>query len=83
MKEKIHQFMSETFLIEFGDDVTESTDLFQCGLIDSYGYIQLIKFLEETFGFEVTEEEMLSNVLTSIDSIVHFVEIRTCAGAAA
>ncbi len=45
-------------------------DLFKLGIIDSFGYVQLIRFLEDEFQFQFSEEEMLSNLLVSFESIV-------------
>lgn len=70
MKEKIKQYLEETFLFEFNDEVTETSDLFKLGILDSFGYIQLIAYLEREFHVEFSEEEMLSNVLVSFANIM-------------
>lgn len=66
----IRRFMEQTFLIEFGSDVTESSDLFKSGVIDSFGYIRLCRFLEREFEITFTEHEILSSVLVSHAAIV-------------
>ncbi len=73
MEKKIQQFMQETFLVDFNNEITADSDLFKLGVIDSFGYIQLIKFLEREFNIKFTEEEMLSNVLVSLSHINDFV----------
>jgi acyl carrier protein len=70
IKEKILQFMKEDFLLEFSEDVTEVSDLFKLGIIDSVKYIKLIGYLEQEFGLTFSEEEILSNVFVSLASIV-------------
>jgi acyl carrier protein len=74
MREVIQQFLAERYLISFEDGVDEDSDLFKLGYIDSYGYIELIRFLEKQFGIEVSDEETLTNVLVTLSSIVAFVE---------
>lgn len=73
MKEKIREFIETTFLFKFGNDVTEESNLFELKIIDSFGYIQLISYLEKEFNVKFTEKEFLSNVLVSLSSIVECV----------
>lgn len=74
MKDKIEQFISDALMLKFNDEITEDSDLFQLGLIDSYGYIQILDFLEREFQITMTDEELLSNVLVSLSNMVNFVE---------
>lgn len=73
VKEKIRRFMEETFLFEFDEEISEESNLFQQGVIDSFGYIQLINFLGREFGLVFSEKEVLSNVLVSFANISEFV----------
>jgi D-alanine--poly(phosphoribitol) ligase subunit 2 len=70
MIEMLKKYMEETFMFEFNDEITLESDLFKMGIIDSYGYIKLIKNLESEFGIEFTEDEILDNVFVSVSSIV-------------
>ncbi|MBS7421818.1 acyl carrier protein [Pseudomonas syringae] len=79
MKEKIKSYLTQNFLFEFGEDITEQDDLIKLGLIDSVGYIQLISFLKKEFGIVFTQEDMMGNVLVSIQNMVEFVEKRATA----
>ncbi|MBI6765868.1 acyl carrier protein, partial [Pseudomonas syringae] len=54
-------------------------DLIKLGLIESVGYIQLISFLKKDFGIVFTQEDMMGNVLVSIQNMVEFVEERATA----
>ncbi len=51
------------------DDVS----LMQTGVIDSTGVLELILFLQEQFGIQVADEEMLPENLDSVLAIVAFV----------
>ncbi len=73
IKEKIQQFMKDQFLFEFNNDVTEESDLFKTGVIDSHGYIQMINYLENEFKITFTEEEILGNVFVTFSSIMNYV----------
>ena len=73
MKEQIQQFIEKKFLFKFENDVTEKSNLFQLGTIDSFGYIQLVSYLEKEFNIKFTEKELLSNALVSLSNIVECV----------
>ncbi len=67
MDEKIRQYLAETLLIEFGDApgaTSEDTNLFESGLIDSFGFVQLVSFLEKTFDIKITDDEVMSDALS-------------------
>lgn len=71
-EKKLHSFIEDTFLCEYGSDFSDDTDLFKAGIIDSFGYIQLIKFLEKELNLSFSREDMLSNVLVSLAEIKKF-----------
>jgi len=76
VNEKIKQFLEDAFLFEFNDEITETSDLFKLGVIDSFGYIQLIRYLEREFNITFSEEDMLSDVLVSVSNIVDYMSQR-------
>ncbi|MGR3932953.1 phosphopantetheine-binding protein [Streptomyces sp. BRA346] len=71
--EKIQQYIEERFLVEFGGELDADTDLFKAGVIDSFGYIQLMNFLEDEFAFQMDEADILTDVFVSLSSIDDFV----------
>lgn len=70
----IRQYLSQHFLVDFSKDANEDTDLFEQGFIDSYGYVELVSFLESQFKIRFTDEELISRELRSLRSIVSMVE---------
>jgi acyl carrier protein len=71
--ETIQKFIEDRFLVEFGEDVRADSNLFQAGVLDSFGYLQLMKFLEKEFSLEITPEDILTNVFVSLEGIDGFV----------
>lgn len=71
--DRITRYIEEQFLIEFGTDVTPQSDLFKDGIIDSFGYIQLMSFLEEEFSLDIQSEEFLLDVPATLEAIDKFV----------
>lgn len=80
VEEQIQAFMEDNFLFEFGDEIVKDTDLFKAGILDSFGYVQLFRFLEKEFDFKFTEEELLLSVSVTFDSIVERVRSKTASG---
>ncbi|MFD7662757.1 acyl carrier protein [Streptomyces sp. NPDC059788] len=71
--QKIQHFIEERFLVEFGAEVTAETDLFEAGVIDSFGYIQLMSFLEVDFALPISDDDLLANDFVSLADIDAFV----------
>lgn len=74
-KALVKQYVLDNFLMgaspgELGDD-----DSFITGhIIDSTGVIELISFLEQTFGITVAAEEMVPDNLDSLNRIGRYVQ---------
>jgi len=77
--DKLHAFFEQQFLVEFDDTFPEESNLFLEGVMDSFGYVQLCRFLEKEYGIEFTEKEMTSDVLTSFAQIKKRVEEKIAA----
>ena len=80
---QVRSFVVETFL--FGDTKTplpEDGSLIENGLIDSTGILELVAFVEETFGITVSDEEILPANFDSIAKVEAFVERKRAASTA-
>lgn len=74
VREKLEGFIVENFL--FGDETRKPApvaSLIGTGTLDSTGILELIQFLEATFGIAVDETETTPDNLDSIDALVDFV----------
>ena len=72
----IRSYIEESCLIKYGETVTPETDLFEAQIIDSFGFVELVTYLESTFAIKITDEDLLSQRLTSLNSIVALVQER-------
>ncbi|MFE7589995.1 acyl carrier protein [Kitasatospora sp. NPDC057512] len=70
----IRTYLEERFLFEFDDETTPDTDLFKAGVIDSFGYVRMMRFLESEFSLALDGDEILMNVLVSLNAIDEFVQ---------
>lgn len=76
-RNKIKNYILENYL--FTDDqnaLNDSDSFLEKGIIDSTGILEVVFFLEEEFGVQVQDEEMVPENLDSVDNIVAFVEKR-------
>ncbi len=74
MRDKIRQYIFENFIFEESDNNLKDDDsLLEKGIIDSTGVLEMVNFLEETFGVEVQDEELVPENLDSINNLVSYV----------
>ena len=70
----IREFLKENFMVsEEGNDVGDSDSFLETGLVDSTGMLEVIEFLEETFGIALEDEELIPENLDSIENLTNFV----------
>ena len=71
----VRHYILENFLFTDDEAALQDGDSFlEAGIIDSTGVLEIILFIEETFGIKVKDEEMLPENLDSIDNLVAFVQ---------
>ncbi|MGD9597410.1 MAG: acyl carrier protein [Steroidobacteraceae bacterium] len=76
--ERTRQYILENFL--FSNDPSQlgyDDSFLERGLIDSTGMLEVIMFLEETFGVKVDDEEMVPANLDSVSKIAALVQRKT------
>lgn len=71
---EIRKFLTDQFL--FGEDrlIDRDISLFDQGILDSTGILELINFLEERFGVKVQDDELMPENLDTIGNIGAFLE---------
>jgi acyl carrier protein len=70
--EPIKTFIIDNFLFGNSDKLNEETPLFEKGIIDSTGVLELVAFIEENFNVTVTDEELVQDNFSSVNGIVKF-----------
>jgi len=73
IKDQIRAFVTSNFYVADPTTLEDGASLLDQGIIDSTGVLEVIFFLEETFGIKVEDSEMLPDNLDSIDKISNFV----------
>jgi len=74
MRVMLRAYIMENFLMSDDDSaLADGQSLLDTGVIDSTGVLELIQYLEETFGFTVDDEELVPENLDSVANLVAFV----------
>lgn len=74
---KVRQFIVDNFLFGDGQVLKDDTSFMQEGIIDSTGILELVFFLEETFGISVEDDELVPENFDSLVRIVKYLETKT------
>ena len=71
---QLRQFIVDNFLFGQQNGFGSDTSLLKNGIIDSTGTLELITFLEATFGVKVEEVELIPENLDSVNKLMAFIE---------
>ena len=78
-RQTIREFIIGNFYVVDPDRLGDDDSLLDSGIVDSTGVLEVIAFLEETFGMRVEDAEILPENLDSIARIEAFVTRRAAA----
>ena len=68
------KFIIDNFLFGDGAKLTNDTPLFEKGIIDSTGVLELVAFIEDNFKVTVTDEELVQENFSSLTAIEKFLQ---------
>lgn len=73
IKSRITTFIIETFLFGDAGELGDDTSFLDEGIVDSTGVLELVDFIEASFGVSVDDDELLPENLDSINKVETFV----------
>jgi acyl carrier protein len=74
---QIRNYILENFLYTSDQGKLKNTDSFlEDGIVDSTGILELLMFVEETFGIKVEDEEVLPDNFDSVERLERYVETK-------
>ena len=75
IKQQIIDFITNNFLFDDAQaSLNEKESLLETGVIDSTGVLELIAFIEETYGIKIEDEEIIPENLDTILDITYFIK---------
>ncbi len=74
VKETISEFIREKFDIYDDPDFTDDVHLFNEGFVDSFGAVEIIHFIEETYDIEITQKDITLYPMNTVEELAEVVE---------
>jgi len=77
-REQIKQYVAENFL--FTDDgypLSDDASFLEEGIVDSTGVLELVMFVEETFGITVQDEDIVPDNFDSVTNLAAYISRRS------
>lgn len=75
-RRQVRDFLLSNFYIAEANSLEVDASLLDQGIIDSTGVLEVIGFIEETFGITVEDSELLPENLDSIEGIAGFIMLK-------
>jgi acyl carrier protein len=76
-KDELRQFVTDNFM--FGkpyEGFADADSFLERGIIDSTGVMELVAFLEQHYGIQLHDRDLIPDNLDSINGLARFVESR-------
>jgi acyl carrier protein len=73
VQQRVREFVTSNFFISDAASLTDSASLLDLGVVDSTGMLEIIGFIEQSFGLSVEDDEIVPANLDSIDRIAAYV----------
>jgi acyl carrier protein len=73
-KQRVREFVTSNFFVQDAAGLTDSASLLDLGVVDSTGVLEIMGFLESTFGVTVEDDEIVPDNLDSIERIAAFID---------
>lgn len=73
IKQTVRHFILDSLMMGGGRDIPDEASFIDRHIIDSTGFLELISFIEQTFGIQVLDDEMVPENLDSLNSIERYV----------
>ena len=74
IKNTLRAFISEKFDIGDDPDFTDDVHLFNEGFVDSFGAVEIIHFVEQTYNIEITQKDITLYPMNTIEEIAEVVD---------
>ena len=71
---KIRDFILENFMAGESEEALDNDSSFlEKGIIDSMGVLELVAFVEETYGIEIDDDELTPDNFDSVSRLVSYI----------
>ena len=74
IKSQIRQFMAENFIFDPSIQLVDNESFIENGIVDSTGVLEIIMWVESTYGISVLDNEVLPQNFDSVDNLLAYIE---------
>ena len=74
VKHEITRYIIDNMLFGDGGKLDETASFQETGVLDSIGFLELITFVEEKFGIEIVDGELIPENFDTLQRVSHFVQ---------
>jgi acyl carrier protein len=72
-KRRINRFIADVLAPDLPTDLGVTGDPLADGMLDSLAIEQLIDFIEDEFGVDLSDDELVGENFTSVDAVVRLI----------
>jgi acyl carrier protein len=72
IKEKVKKYIQQSTHVD-GEKIQDDSLFFKEGYLDSMGFIMLITFVEDEFGFKTSDAELVEENFESVNAITSYI----------
>lgn len=73
-QEVLMEYVKQNLMKGRSTNVTPQDDLLSAGIVDSLGVLQLVAFVEERFGFQVPDEDVVYENFSSVEALSNYLD---------
>ena len=78
VRQEVRAFIFENFLFDAAEeDLKDNASFLDQGIIDSTGVLELVEWLEDEFGFDIDDEELIPDNLDSVNNLIAFIAAKS------
>ena len=71
---KIRDYLSRNFLFSDGEfEYEDDASFLELGIIDSYGFVELLHWVESEFSISVADDELVPDNFDSVNKLTSFI----------
>jgi len=83
VQHEIRNYIVESILFGDAEGLDENVSFQESGILDSTGFLELVTFVEERFGIDIADEELIPEHFDTLGKMSAFVEQKLAERAAA
>lgn len=74
IRAQVHQFIMQNFLFDgVSPQIDDDASLLECGIVDATGVLELMLFVEDSYGLQVSEADLAPENFDTVSSIALYV----------